>query len=506
MKSRRWARVLQAAGLFLLLTPSVAAQRVTSDILGTVTDSSGGVIVGVKVTVKRAETGEERTTTTNPVGDFRVSGLSPGIYEVQAEHQGFKTFIQRSINLLVNQDAVVDLTLQVGEISQKVVVNAQASVLESASSDLSSMVTQTTLRSLPLNGRDLFQLTLLQAGVLPTTNAGPNPFAEGGTAKAAVQGARPTMNNLTLDGGDINDPAYNTPPGGVAGVQLGVDGIEEYRVLLSGYSAEFGRSAGANVQYVTKSGTNEFHGSVFEFLRNAALDARNFFDIGRVPPFVRNQFGATLSGPVHKDRTFFFLNYESLRESKSVTNSLSVPDANAQQGLLPSASDPTKLVFVGVSPAISPFLKLYPLPNAGSLGAGLGLLQISQTQPTVEQYGLVRLDHALTPNDHIFVRYLIDDSNSTVPFASTAVPGFPGERVIRNQYLMFNWQRVVHSNLLNEAKVNYSRIHLAALDQNSSPLSISLSPQPPFGLDQHLGVAAAWKQPHFADRIGHQHL
>jgi hypothetical protein len=488
MKHRlKLSRALRAAGVLLLVVSPASAQRVSSDILGTVTDVSGRVIVGAKITVTRTETGEERGVKTNEDGNYRISGLSPGTYEIRGEYPGFKTLVRKDIEFLVSQDVVVDLTLQVGELREKVEVSGQPSLLESASSELSGVVTDKTLRELPLNGRDLFQLTLLQTGVLPTTNAGPNPFAEGGTSKAAVQGARPTMNNITLDGGDINDPAYNTPPGGVAGVQLGVDGIEEYRVLLNSYSAEFGRNAGANVQYVTKSGTNEIHGSLFEFLRNAALDARNFFDLGRVPPFIRNQFGGTVGGPLQRDRTFFFLNYESLRESKSITNSLSVPDANARQGLLPSASDPSKLVFVGVDPRISPFLKLYPLPNAGSLGAGLGLLQMSQTQPTQEQYGLVRIDHKVTANDQIFLRYVIDDSNSVVPFASTVVPGFPGERVARNQYLMLNWQRVIGTSLLNEAKLDYSRVHLAARDSNS-PLSISLSPNRPLGAISIVGL------------------
>ena len=487
-RCQKGVRVLQAAALLLFFTSSAAAQRVSSDILGTVRDINGGVVSGAEVTVKRAETGEERSVTTAETGNYRISGLSHGTYEVRAELSGFKTAVLAGIKLLVNQDAVVDLTLQIGDIHETVEVNAQSILLDSASSELSGVVTGKTLRELPLNGRDLFQLTLLQTGVVPTTNAGPNPFAEGGTSKAAVQGTRPTMNNVTLDGGDINDPAYNTPPGGVAGVQLGVEGIEEYRVLLNTYSAEFGRNAGANVQYVTKSGTNEFHGSLFEFHRNAALDARNFFDLGPVPPFVRNQFGATLGGPIQKNRTFFFLNYESLRESKSITSSLSVPDANARQGQLPSASNPSVLVNVGVNPRIAPFLQLYPLPNAGSLGGGLGRLQTSRTQPTQEHFGLLRVDHQLTAKDQLFARYLMDDSESTVPFASTVVPGFAGLRVIRNQSLMLSWQRVAGPNFVNQVKLNFSRVRLDAREANSYPLSISLSPNRALGAISIVGL------------------
>ncbi|PYU17673.1 MAG: hypothetical protein DMG32_27575 [Acidobacteria bacterium] len=190
----------------------------------------------------------------------------------------------------------MDVTLQVGDIQQRIEVTGEAAILETTTSHMSNVVTEATLRELPLNGRDLFQLTALQTGVLPTTNAGPSPWSEGGITKAAVQGSRPTMNNFTLDGADINDPGFNIYPGGPAGAQLGVEAVKEFRVLLNTYSAEYGRNAGANVQFVTKSGTNDLHGSLFEFHRNAALDARNFFDPTTKPPFTRNQFGVTLGG------------------------------------------------------------------------------------------------------------------------------------------------------------------------------------------------------------------
>ena len=363
----RWfgRRTSTTLALSCFLALPMQAQRVTSGALGTVTDSSGAVMPGANITITDIDTGEERTISTSDTGEYRVFGLAPGIYRISAARRGFQTVVRSGIELLVNQQITVDFTLPVGEHREAIEVSAGAPLIETTQPGMSGVVTENRLRELPLNGRDVFQLTLLQPGVLPIAAAGGNPFAEGGSTRAAVQGARPTMNNITLDGGDVNDPAFNGPPGGVAGVQLGVEGIREFRVLLNNYSAEFGRNAGANVQFVTRSGTNELHGSLFEFHRNAALDARNFFDIAGVPPFVRNQFGGALGGPIRRNRTFYFINLENLLESKSITQSLSVPDANAHQGLLPSASSPSSLIKIGVAPQVAPFLNLYPLPNAG---------------------------------------------------------------------------------------------------------------------------------------------
>jgi len=465
----------------LIFALPATAQTVTSDLLGTVRDPSGALIPSTLLIIRRVDTGEQRQTATNADGVFRVFGLDAGTYEVRFEKPGFKTLVMSDVKLLVNQQGTLNPTLQIGDRQENVEVIGNVSLLEGANSGLSAVVTDEALHELPLNGLDVFQLTLLNPGVLPMTNAGPSLFGDGGISKASVQGARPSMNNLTLDGTDINDPAYHTPPGGVGGVQLGVGGIQEFRVLLNNYSAESGRNAGANVQYITRSGGNEYHGSLYEFHRNAALDARNFFDAGDVPPFVRNQFGATLGGPIRRGKTFFFLNWESLLESKSITANLSVPDANAHNGLLPSATDPTTLVNVGIDPRIVPFMDLYPLSNAGSIGRGLGLLRTSERQKITEHYGMLRLDHLLTPSDKVTARYVFDDSHSTAPFANTLTPGFPSKREIRNQYLMFNWQKVLGPNVLNEAKASFSRIFLSTRESFSTPLSISLTPDRALG-------------------------
>lgn len=475
-------RVLLVVGLCLAGKAfPLHGQAVQSEIIGTVKDPSGAAIPGAKVIASRVETQGQRSDVTDNTGSYRIAGLDPGTYNIRVQHPGFKTTEWKAVVLLVNQHVVLDFILQLGAIEQQVVVSGQVPMLQTTTSEMSGVVTGSQLRELPLNGRDLFQLVALQPGVYPTTNAGPSPWSEGGITKAAVQGTRPTMNNITQDGGDINDFGFNIPVGGAAGVQLGVEAVREFRVLLNSYSAEFGRNAGANVQLVTRSGSNDFHGSVLEFHRNAVLDARNFFDGRSKPAFNRNQFGASLGGPIVRNKAFFFVDYEGLRERKGITVSTTVPDDNAHAGLLPSASDPNTLVNVGVDPRVAPFLALFPRANGPSLGGGLAVLNASGKQPTREDYGVLRVDYSASPVDEIFGRYVIDDSNSTVPFQSTLIPGFPGERITRSQYFMLSWQRIIANKTLNEAKFNYNRTRYVAMVANQFPLSISLVQGRPLG-------------------------
>lgn len=466
------------------------AQRVSSDILGAVTDTSGGAIVGASVTATHVETALTRSAETDGVGRYLLAGLEPGTYDLAAERAGLAPAMMRGLTVQVNQQLVVDLVLEIPGATARIEVVGRAPLLDVSTSHLSRVVTGLALHELPLNGRDVFQLTLLQSGVVPTTTAGPNPFGEGGLAKAAAQGARPTMNNLTLDGADINDPAYNLPPGGVSGTLLGVEGVAEFRVLLNGYGAEFGRNAGAHVQLVTRSGTNAFHGSLFEYHRNDALDARNYFDIGEKPPFTRNQFGGSIGGPIRRNRTFFFGTYEGLRERKSITSSFSVPDDWARAGLLPSGAASGGLVDVGVDPRVASLLAQFPTANGPPIGGGLATHRTSALQPLRGDYGLIRVDHALPGGDQMFGRYVIEDSGATTPFLSTFVPGFPGRRAGRNQYAMFGWTDVLGPNALNELKISVSRQRYLAEPANNHGLSISLLPDRPLGSIDIAGLPA----------------
>ncbi len=462
------------------------AQAISGSISGIISDQMGAVIPGVSVSVKNVNTGVAHSTVTDDLGSYRVSGLVPGRYEVKAELAGFKTEVITGIELTVNQQAVVNLSLKVGEVTEQVIVTGYAPVVESTTSMLSGLVDEKKIRDLPLNGRDFSQLALLQTGAVATFTAGPDPFVAAGSAgggrtgKFVVNGVRPTGNNFLLDGTEINDPSFNIPPGGAAGVALGVEAIREFRILTNTYSAEYGRNAGALINSVTKSGTNEIHGSAFEFLRNNVLDAKNFFDKPNapIPQFKRNQFGFTVGGPIRKNKTFFFGSYEGLRERLGVTSVATVPDENARRGLLPDPRNPGRFIDVGIAPGVKQFLDLYPLPNGRNFGDGTAEFLGSQSQPTDEDYFVVKIDHNFSENDLFFARYTFDDSSALLPFASTPVPGFPTDLDRRNQYATVQYQKIINPNLLNEFRFGYSRIKQTLFPTGVAPTSISLFPGP----------------------------
>ena len=472
----------------LLVGIATSAQVVTSDILGTVEDQSGAVVSGVKVTIIDTGTGLTLQSVSDKDGLYRIHGLAPGSYEVRAEAQGFQAFDHRGIVLSVNQELVVNVQLTIGSSQQTVTVSGEGVQIETTTAQVSSLVNSETLSELPLNGRDLFQLTLLQPGVVATTTANASPWSTGAFFKAASQGVRPSMFNITEDGADINDPGFNVPVGGPAGVQMGVDATDEFRVVQNAYSAEYGRNAGANIQYVTKSGTNGFRGSVYDYIRNDVLDARNFFD-GAKPSFHRNQFGGTLGGPIKKNKMFFFLDFEALQQVQGLTDFIDVPDMNARSGLLPSAANPNVLVQIPVNPLVEPFLPMWPVPNGAEVGQGVAQWFGSLAEPVNEYYGMGRLDYDLSSKDQIFARYTHDHGTLTAPFESTGTPGFPGLVKDVNQYAMISWQHEFSSTLFNQAKFAFDRTSTLAAPSTLYPESISLVPGLPLGLINVLGVS-----------------
>jgi hypothetical protein len=280
--------------------------------------------------LKNSGTGATVETVSDERGRYLAPLLQPGEYEIQASLPGFKTVSRRGIRLTVGQNAVVDMRLDVGEVTSQVEVVADANPINLTSAAVSGLVNDKEIRDLPLNGRSFQQLALLQTGVVAALAAG-NDVVGGRTPKISINGARPEQNNFLLDGTDINN-VYNKTPGSSAGLLLGVEAVQEFQVLTNSYSAEFGRSAGGQINAVTRSGENSIHGSVFEFLRNSALDAKDFFDpkTKPIPPFKRNQFGATMGGPISRDKTFYFLVYEGLIERLGVSGSTFVPDTNAR--------------------------------------------------------------------------------------------------------------------------------------------------------------------------------
>ena len=320
--------------LFLCLIAGMSYGQGGASVQGTISDATGAVLPGASVNVKNSGTGSSVELVTDERGRYLAPVLQPGEYEIQASLPGFQTVSRRGIRLAVGQNAVVDIKLEVGQVTNQIEVVADANPINLTSAALSGLVNDKQIRDLPLNGRSFQQLALLQTGVNAALAAG-NDVVGGRTPKISINGARPEQNNFLLDGTDINN-VYNKTPGSSAGVLLGVDSVLEFQVLTNAYSAEFGRSAGGQINAVTRSGENTVHGSAFEFLRNSALDARDFFDPKDkpIPPFKRNQFGATLGGPVQRDKTFYFLAYEGLIERLGVSGATFVPDANARRGVI----------------------------------------------------------------------------------------------------------------------------------------------------------------------------
>src|SRR5437867_1237201 len=299
----------------------VYAQVTTGTISGVVQDPTGAVIPGVTITARNLGTGTARTITTDEGGRYTAPNLTLGDYEVQAQLPGFQTEIRSGITITVGREAVVNLVLKVGQLSDKVTITEEAPLVESTTSAMSSLVDARTIRDLPLNGRSWDNLALLQPGVV-TVGAGQASaaFDFGTGTRFNVNGSRAYANSFMLDGTDINDHANGTP-GGSAGTNLGVDGVQEFKINTSVSGAEIGRSSGGVISAVTRSGTNDLHGAGFEFLRNNAMDSLGYFDqvnhggTGSVAPYRRNQFVGALGGPIKKDRKFFFANYETLRQN-----------------------------------------------------------------------------------------------------------------------------------------------------------------------------------------------
>lgn len=449
---------------FLTALSLSLGQIATGIISGTVTDASGGVLPGVTITVRNVDTGITQSVLTDDAGRYSVAQLALGSYEVQGDLGGFKTTVRQGITLTVGREAVVNIELTVGEIAEKVVVSGEAPLVETTSTALGGLVDDKKIRDLPLNGRNFAQLALLQPGVTAYNSEVSNVLVGTGL-KFSVNGARPSNNNFMLDGVNMADTGGATP-GSATGQTLGVEAIREFSVLTNTYSAAFGRNSGGVINIVSQSGTNAWHGSVFEFHRNSALDAKNFFDphSSKIPHFIRNQFGFAVGGPIKKDHTFIFGNYEGLRERLGLSGVSSVPNAQARQGFLP---DPAtgRLRDVGLNPNVIPFLKLFPLPNGRDFGDGTAELLTSPSRPSDEDYFMVRLDHQISAKDSIFIRYNLDDGSVFTP---SFLLSFGDDFKSRTHLLTIQERRVFSSTVVNSATFGFNR---ALQDIDTIPLT-----------------------------------
>src|SRR5437773_7479831 len=322
--------------MIALGTCLVSAQGSTGTISGVVRDISGAVIPGVMVTAKHTESGLTRTALTNETGAYSVQFLPVGAYEITAELAGFKQQVRRGINLVVGQEAVVNVTLEVGTVAETITVTGEAPIVNTTLSSTSGLINESQIKDLPLNGRSFDQLLTLNVGTVDNRSN----ISNNGWTSFSVAGKRPETNRFLMNGVDYigsNGAGSYITPSGSSGQLLGVEAVREYNVVQHTYGAEYGKRAGAQVTVVSSSGTNQLHGDLFEYHRNSALDARNFFEDAK-GPFKRNQFGGALGGPLKKDKAFLFGNYEGFRERWGVPSNAIVPDAQARQGLLPNAA------------------------------------------------------------------------------------------------------------------------------------------------------------------------
>src|SRR5215475_6429879 len=419
------------AASFLMLTIVVfatplnlEAQVTGATISGTVTDTSGRVIPDARIVITNTATSISRSLTTNADGFFTVPNLLAGSYDLSFSAPGFRTDVKKAIALTVGQAATLDLTMQVGAAIETVQVQTESADVELNSSHIGAVVNATTVRELPLNGRSWTDLAALQPGVStihtqPDFSAGTDRGNRGFGQQLAISGARPQQNNYRLDGVSVNDYA-NGSPGSVLGGSLGVDAIQEFSVLTSNYSAEYGRTSGGVVNAITRSGTNQIHGSAYEFLRNSALDARNFFDAGKIPPFKRNQFGGSLGGPIFRSKTFFFADFEAIRQSKGISSVTFVPSENAWNGLLCSdpgnAQNPCTPTQISVDPSAAAYRTFYHLPNGGILDNGdTGIYNFAGQQIVDENFFTTRIDHNFSDKDSLFGTYLFDRTPYSSP-------------------------------------------------------------------------------------------
>ena len=407
--------------LLLFSNAPALAQVSGATLTGTVTDASGAQVPDVKIVIKDVATGIERTVTTNKDGFYIAANLLPSEYQVTVSATGFNTEIKSGIKLNVGAQQEFDLVLQVGTVTHRVEVTAEAPAVQLASSDISATVQATTVRELPLNGRSWTDLAALQPGVdtiqtQPSFSSGAARGNRGFGQQLTISGARPQQNNYRLDGISLNDYA-NGAPGSVLGGNLGVDAIQEFSVLTSNYSAEYGKTSGGVVNAITRSGTNAFRGSVYEFLRNSTLDARNFFDGPQIPSFRRNQFGGSIGGPIIPNRTFFFFDYEGIRQSKGITAVTTVPSLDARNGIYHDAKTGA-LITTPIDAKAKAFLVFYHLPDANSPTFAFGDIaqySFAGQQAVSENFFTTRLDHKLSEKDSLSGTYLYDKTPYTSP-------------------------------------------------------------------------------------------
>ncbi len=433
--------------LFVLLglCPCFSVAQVSATLSGIVTDQSGAAVPSASTTARNLDTGLSRTTITDQTGRYQLFALPLGQYEMRVKKDGFAEAVRTGIHLVVGQDAKVDLALRLGAVSEEVKVTGDAAIVSLTTQDISGLVGEQQVKDLPLNGRSYDLLLTLNPGIvnvtaLKTGGIGVSNSTTGNNF--SVSGNRPQQNLFLLNGVEYTGAAENNmQPGGTSQQLLGVDAVREFNVLRDNYGAEYGKRPGGQVSIVTQSGTNQMHGSAYEFLRNNAFDAPNYFDQGSAPPFRRNQFGASLGGPIRTGKTFLFGNYEGLRQHLHQTSAAFVPDAASRAAAVPS---------------VQPLLNLWPIAPAGAPDFN-GIAQVfsSPLQVIREDFGTARLDHIISSRDTLAGVYTIDDGDDLT--ATIADPYSSDVVSLREQVFSVEETHSFSAATLNVARIGFSR-------------------------------------------------
>jgi hypothetical protein len=444
--------VLLLGFLTLALSASLAISSFAqgeASIQGAVSDSSGGAVPGVAIRIKNLETAAERNVLTDEAGHYNAAALPIGRYEVRAEKAGFQSAQKTGVSLVVGQRETVDLVLQVGDVRQTVRVESAPTVVAITTEDDAGLVGERQVKELPLNGRSYDQLITLNPGIVNYTSQRAGGIGTSNSVVGnmfAASGRRPQENLFLLNGVEFTSASeINNTPGGVSGQLLGVDAVREFSVVKDTYGAEYGKRPGAQVNIVTASGTNEFHGDAYEFLRNSALDARNFFDHGNIPEFRRNVFGGSLGGPIRRDKTFLFANYEGFRQNLGLSDLTLVPDGASRASAVAS---------------IQPLLALWPVANGPELltssGAPSGIAEAfsNPAQSIREDFGTARLDQIFADHDSFAGVYTADDSRANSP---TNNPFTLADISLGEQVASLSETHIFSPSLLNKATFGFSR-------------------------------------------------
>jgi hypothetical protein len=462
-------RILRILGL-LTLAVSLYSQIDRANLNGTVTDASGGLVPEAHVAVVSPDTGLRREVETGSTGTYSITNLPVGTYDLTVSRQGFQTSTVNGIQLFVGQTRTVDAKLELGAVSAHIDVQATAEALEKSDAQIGAVIESQQLRDIPINGRNWATLMTLAPGAINV----------GGGDQRSVRfvGRARDDNNYTFDGIDASG-IQEQPQKADARLNISLESIAEFRVNSAVYTAESGGAGGGQINAVSKTGTNDFHGSAFDFLRNDAFDARSPFDPSTLPPFRMNQFGGSLGGPVVKNRSFFFMNYEGIRQTLGQT----------LIGFVPSAAFRAQVI--GTSPALKPLIDAYPVGTV-PVDANTDQLSLEGVNSVREDSGMIRFDHRFTSNTTMYARYNIDDAFIDKPNGPL---GSRDTTSIRPSNFVLDLTHIFSPTVINDAKAGVNRSAFYHPTVGIVPVNVSV---PGFddlsaaALDEEVGTTFSW--------------